>query len=116
MWQSWLNLKTYHRRASDDLEIEDGIAAWCVDGAVMWFGITMENALAERNEVTVNGRKEYRPKYSLAQLLEPTFKLPKPQREIVRKPQAPSGFAALLAMAKQGPSSGIKLWEYVKPS
>lgn len=115
MWQSWLNLKTYHRRASDDLEIDDSIAAWCVDGCVMWFGMTMENALAETIEVGAGRDKRREAKYTIEQLLEPTFTLPKPQRQITQKPQqAPSGFAALLAMAKQA-GSGVKMWEY-KPS
>lgn len=62
----------------------------------------------------VNGHKEYRPKYTLPQLLAPDFRLPMPQRE-VRKPQAaPSGFAALLAMAKQA-GSGVRLYQYVGP-
>lgn len=77
----------------------------------MWFGTTVENALAER--VNQGNAKEPRweNKYTLAQLLDPSFRLPRPQPS---KPQstAANGIGALLTMAKQK-GSGVKLWKTV---
>lgn len=117
MWDAWLNLKTYHRRASDDLEVTDSIAAWCVDGAVMWYGITIENALQERVNEGTQKQPRYEPRYTLSQLLDSDFRLPRPA--VTRDGQASKpaneqqkGFQTLLAMA-QKPRSGVVLWRTV---
>lgn len=115
MWDSYQSLKIYHRRPSDDLEVTDSIAAYCVDGAVLWFGLTIENALAETKEVGMGKDKRREQKYTLSQLLDPVFRLPRPQP--APKPSTPTqdGFAAMVALAKQ-PGSGVKLYQYIKPS
>lgn len=113
MWSAYLKLKTYHRTPSLDLALDDALTAWCVDGTVLWFGITVENALQERVEVGSGKDKRHEGKYTLDDLLDPAFTLPKPQP----KPKAPalSGIAAMMALA-QTPGSGVKQWQYVKPS
>lgn len=103
-------MKTYHRRPSDDLAIDDSVAAWCLDGAVLWFGTTLENALAERVNQGDAKDPRWENKYTLAQLLDPSFRLPRPQP--VKPQSASGGFGALLAMAKQK-GSGVKLWKTV---
>lgn len=93
----------------------DTIAAYCLDNTVLWFGITIENALGEREKVTMGRETEYRPLYTLSQLLDPAFRLPRPQPE-PRKPaqMQANGLAAILAMAGQ-PNSGVKMYKYVGP-
>ncbi len=50
-----------------------------LDRAVVTFGTAIENALLERSEADDDGRSY--PIYTLAQLLEPAFRLPRPDRE-----------------------------------
>src|SRR5690242_6602437 len=65
MWSAWQDLKTYHRRPSLDLELDDALIAWCLDKTVTWFGVTVENALLERVEVGSGKDKRSEAKYSL---------------------------------------------------
>lgn len=89
---------------------EDSLAAWMLDSAVTWFGTTIENALAERVKVGMGANIEYKPRYSLARLLDPNFRLPKPEP----KPEDnPNPWAALMAWAGKR-NSGVKRYEYRK--
>jgi hypothetical protein len=83
----------------------DDLTRWQVDNAVLTFGLIIENALVERINHGTDNQPRWEPRYTLAQLLDPSFKLPRPY---VQKPQ--SGLGALLAMA-QRKGSGVKLWE-----
>lgn len=113
MWSAYLSLKTYHRRPSDDLDLDDSIAAWCVDGAVLSFGILLENALQERVNKGTTDKPRMEPKYTLMQLLDPLFRMPRPAP--APKPTAPqNGLAALMALARSK-GSGVKVWA-TKPS
>ena len=116
MWSAYLNLKTCHRRPSEDLEESDTIAAWCVDNTVLWFGTTIENALLERVNRGTQKDPKMEPRYTLSELLDPLFRLFKPL-PAPRKAQGQgnSGLAALLAMARTGARSGVKRYEY-KPN
>lgn len=118
MWSAYLKMETCHRRPSEDLDDPsaplDDIAKWCVDGCVLWFGLTAKNALAETKEVGVGKDKRREQKYTLSQLLDAGFRLPRPLPAPKAAP-AQGGFAMLLALAKQGPSSGVKLYQYVGP-
>lgn len=117
MWEAYQSLKMYHRKPSDELEVTDTIAAYCLDKAVLTFGIVIENALQERDKVGMGKDAEYRDRYTLPQLLDPKFTLPRPQPEPRRtqtKPLTNAGLAAVLAAAGQ-PNSGVKLWTYVPP-
>lgn len=117
MWSAYQSLKAYQRRPSADLEETDSIAAYCVDNAVLTFGIVIENALAETVEVGMGNNKRNEAKYTLAQLLDNNFKLPRPApaKKTPKVQPAQDGFALLLALAGQ-PGSNVKRWEYVKPS
>lgn len=113
MWQAYLSLKTYQRRPSSDLAIDDTIVAWCVDATVLWFGITVENLLGERVKVGSGKEERYEAKYELEQLLDPAFRV---QRETPKPKQQPvSGITAFMALASQA-GSGVKAYQYVKPS
>lgn len=113
MWAAYQSLKMYHRRPSDDLKLTESISAWSVDGCVLWFGITLENALLEQYKVG----NESRDRYTLTQLLDPTFKLPAPAREPRKGQQQTSNtpLATVLALAGQ-PGSNVKKYAYVGPA
>lgn len=82
---------------------------------MLWFGITIENALGEREKVTVGKDTEYRPLYTLSQLLDPAFRLPRPQPEPRKATQTQAGgLAALMALAGTR-HSGVKRYGYVGP-
>lgn len=113
MWSAYQSLKAYHRRPSEDLGVDDAIAAWCVDGAVLVFGTIIENALGERVETGTGKDKKWEAKYALSQLLDPKFRLPRamPERQAAK---ANGGLEQFIALA--GQSRGVKRWEYIKPS
>lgn len=119
MWKIWTRAKTYGKLPSqvydpsgEEFDVPFGsLAQWMFDEAVTWFGITIENALEERVKVTMGKEVEYKPKYTLARLLHPQFRLPKPA-PVVEK--APNPWEPLLAWAgKKG--SGVRRWKYVPP-
>lgn len=85
--------------------VSDALAAYLFDACVVLFGLIIENALAERVQVGVKPNVEYKPKYSLAQLLDPSFRLPQPVQ-----PKQTNGLSALLAMAGRK-GSGVRLWQ-----
>lgn len=93
------------------------MAAYCFDEAITTCGIVVDNAVAERTKVIVNGKTEYRPKYTIEQVLDEHFYLPRPLPRSKTKaaPAQNNAFALLLSLAGQ-PGSGVKKWEYVKPS
>lgn len=119
MWQLWTRAKTYNQLPSSiwsDFEHpvfghQCTLAAWMLDSAVTWFGITIENALGERVKVGRGANVEYQPRYTLARLLHPQFKLPKPppEPEINLNPFAPF-------MSWVGKGGGmVKKFAYVPP-
>lgn len=111
MWRLWQKAKTYSQLPSTVLGETDGFAAWMLDNAVTWFGITIENALEERVKVGA----EYQPKYSLARLLSPGFKIPPPPRETPEEVKlAENPWAPFLTWAGK-PGSGVHRWVYVPP-
>lgn len=52
--------------------VQNSLAAYQLDNAVLFLGVSIENAVAERRKVS----EEYLPKYTIDQLLEPDFRLP----------------------------------------
>lgn len=111
MWQTWQRAKTFNRLPSELIRVEDSIAAWMLDTAVMWFGLTIENALQERVKVGMGANVEYRPKYTLARLLDERFRLPRPPLE---PEDSPNPWASLLSWVGKK-RSGVKRWMYKKP-
>jgi hypothetical protein len=77
MWRLWRKATSYHKLPSEIFGEENALAAWMLDNAVTTFGTLVENMLQEREEVSVGDRKEYRQRYSIAQLLDPTFVFPR---------------------------------------
>ena len=113
MWNLWLKATKYGKLPSEVFKEQDSLAAWMLDSAVTWFGITIENALQERVKVGIGANVEYKPVHTLARLLTSGFKLPKPLSEM--KPDSTNVWSPLLAWAgRQG--SGIKRWVYKPPA
>lgn len=74
-----MTAKTTAQRPSSLVRIRDTWAALQFDNAVTLVGITLENAANELHEVGMGKHKKMAPKYTLAQLLEPDFRLPAPK-------------------------------------
>lgn len=83
-----------------------------MDEVVFWFGTRVENDLAETVEVGMGAEKKYEPRYALADLLDPDFRVPRPLPTPRRAKM--SSAAAMFALAAQ--SNGfVRRWEF-KPS
>lgn len=111
MWNLWLKSKTYHLLPSEVFGEEDSIAAWMLDNAVTWFGITIENALQERVKTGTGKDVEYKPRYSLTRLLDENYRIPRPlpEPEVNHNPWSP-----FLAWAGK-PGSGVRRYRYQAP-
>jgi hypothetical protein len=83
-----------------------------LDTAVTLFGVTIENALNERVKVVVGSETRSEPRYSLARLLDPLFRLPRPVDRPVDNNYNP--WAPLMAWIGK-PRSGVKRYRYEKP-
>lgn len=60
------------------LKISDPWAAFQLDGAVALFGTVIENAAAETITSGSKNNETTRPRYTIHQLLDPAFRLPRP--------------------------------------
>lgn len=111
MWNLWLKAKNFSQLPSFIFGEEDSLAAWMLDSAVQWFGITIENALAERIEVKMATKTESKPRYTLVRLLNPATKLPRPLDIDGQQGNPWSSFAQLIG--KRG--GLVKRYQYVGP-
>lgn len=72
----------YHKLPSEIID-ERGelplLTRYLVNKAVTYFGMVMDNALAETVEVGLKPNVQLQPKYTLAQLLSDEFRLPRPK-------------------------------------
>lgn len=53
------------------------MARYCLDGAVSLFGTIVENALLERREVAIGSAKKTVARWTLKEILDPAFTLPR---------------------------------------
>jgi hypothetical protein len=75
MWSLYHRAKQTNSRPSRLVEgISHPMARYCLDGAVILFGTIVENALLERQRV---GEGKSTARWTLKQLLDPTFTLPR---------------------------------------
>lgn len=112
MWSLWQKATKYSKLPSEVLRVEDELAAWMLDNAVTWFGITIENLLDERVEIA----GKFTPKYSLARLLHEKFKLPRPIEEVIpEEQQQPENPWAVFLPWIGKPGSGVHRYVYVPP-
>ena len=92
MWNLYALATTTHQRPSDIIGIDDRWAAYQFDSAVCLVGTTMENAIQE----TVKSGDSIVPRYTMAQLLDADFRLPRAAK--------PNAVGALKAMASKSKS------------
>jgi len=121
MWQNWYQASKYSKFPSEVLDpsgacwAQDGrfgpVAQWMFNTCITWFGTTIENALAERVKVGVGANVEFKPRYTLARLLHPQFKLPAPSRAVQ---DDPNPWAELMSWAGRR-GSNINKYRYQKP-
>lgn len=121
MWEVWIQAKTYHRPPNEVFEPNQeewqgggrygSILRYSFNAAVTWFGITIENALNERVEVRMGPTIKSNPRYTLARLLHPNFRLMRPAPKIEDNPNP---MAALLSLVGK-PGSGVRRYKYVPP-
>lgn len=82
------------------MTIADSWAALQFDNAVGFVGVVLENASQEQHNVGTEKQPKWEPKYSMAQLLDPEFRLPAPPKPVKQK-----GVEGLLSMR------GVKVWK-----
>lgn len=111
----WQKATQYHKLPSELYGITNPLLAFLFDNAITACGVTIENALAERVNKGTSKEPRYEATYTLAELLDPIFYLPRPQPEPRKvRPIANNGLAQILALAGQQGSS-VKLYKYVGP-
>lgn len=117
MWTLWRTSQETHSRPSDLVCVEDRLAAYLLDSAVVTFGTLLENALAERVNMGSERNPRWEAKYTLAELLDQSFHLPRSNKPGKAKPAGNfgNGVAQVLALAQQ-PNMGVKRWMYVGPT
>ncbi len=106
MWSLYLTAKTTSTRPSDLLDVSERWAAYQFDTAVTTVGRVIENAMAERVEVGIGDKKEWKPKYMLVQILDDDFRL-EVEEEPTEHDKQLAGWNALKAWA--GKSSRVKV-------
>jgi hypothetical protein len=118
MWSLWTKSKTYSQLPSDVWgEIEHpvfgmpcSLAAWMLDSAITWFGITIENALSERVEIKMGTKVQSTPKFTLIRLLDENFRLPPPPEEKT----STNPWSPLMGWLGRG-GNKVKRYQYVPP-
>ncbi len=96
--------RTTGQRPSTLVGIEDPWTAYQLDSAVVLVGSAIRGAAQEMREIDHGGgRKELVPRYTMAQLLDPEFRLP-----IGDGPPQGDGLAALKALGKKR-GSGVRV-------
>ena len=82
MWQLYLTATKTATRPSELIGVADAWAAYQFDNAVVMVGLAIENASQEMQKMGSDDKPEWRPKYTMKQLLDPDFRLPlNPQQE-----------------------------------
>jgi hypothetical protein len=81
MWQLWRKVNLAHRLPSEVFGERNPLAAWMLDNCVLTFGTLIENALLEEDEIGSGESLKRIKRYTLAQLLDPEFRLPRPVDE-----------------------------------
>lgn len=78
MWLLHRKAKEYHKLPSEVFGERDALAAYMLDNAVLAFGTLVENTLLERDEIGEGAMKQSVQRYTLSELLDPNFRLPRP--------------------------------------
>lgn len=94
MWTLYTKATTYSRLPSEILRLDDEWMAYQFDNAVTLFGTVIENALLERQNTGTTKEPKWESKYTLTELLDSDFRLPRPERPA----QPESGIKGLMTM------------------
>lgn len=97
-----MTAKTYGQRPSTLIALDDPWLALQFDQATALVGLAIENALSEQERIGPKDKPEWRPKYTLGQLLAESFRLPAEieSRAAEGSREAPKGgLSTLLALA-----------------
>lgn len=81
MWPLYRTAKATNSRPSDLLCVEDRLAAYLFDSAVVTFGTIIENAAQELEKRGTEKEPRWEAKYTMRQLLDPDFRLPSKSAE-----------------------------------
>lgn len=113
MWRLYLTAKGTGSRPSDLIGVADRWAALMFDNAVTMVGAAIENAAQEQEKVGQGKDATWRAKYSLAELLDPDFRLPAPPKAASGRKGQPVGNVLLGWIRSQLASGaeGFKLYK-----
>lgn len=112
MWTLYTNASKFNQRPSSYFaDMVDEWVRYQFDNAVAWFGMTIENALLEREPLGDPKKNESRQKYELEDLLDDDFRMQRPPSKLEIRQQ---GAAKLLDLASD-PRSGVRMWREKKP-
>ncbi len=95
MWKLYQTSKTTASRPSELMCIEDRLAAYQFDSAVVLFGGIVENAVQEMHNAGSEREPKWKPKYTMLQLLDAKFRLPSPPTEREREQAATAQWQGL---------------------
>lgn len=112
MWKLWQMARNFNKLPSEVFGETDSIAAWQLNEAVNWFGVTIENLLMERVKVGAESHQ----KYSLTRLLHPLFRLPMPEPERIEISKQKENPWSVFFPWIGKPGSGVHRWVYVPPT
>ena len=73
---------------------------YCFDDAILYFVRVIQNALQEREQIGLGAQMEWRQKYTLAQLLDKDFRLPRPPSATVQKRATGAAVKAMFGSEK----------------
>lgn len=99
-----MNCKTWGQTPSQRLNVpplRNDWAAWQFDATVLYVGLTIENAMHERESVGDPKKYETRAKYTLSQLLDDDFRLPRPHTRTAKGKQVGQQVKMLFGMVGQ---------------
>lgn len=108
MWALGSKAAKYSKPPSEFIPgLVDELACYQFDNAVLWFCSTVENALAETEQIGVGDKVEHKAKYTLEQLLSDDFRLPRPLSHQEQRSQTGQQVKALFGTgAKRGNRRG----------
>ena len=95
-------------RPSQYLTITDPWLAYQVDRCVNVIGTVVSNAAQEFEKLGEGENTSYEPKYTMDQLLDPDYKLPRPK---TAEDKERDSLQALKALARGGKRSGVKVFK-----
>lgn len=107
MWMLGQKAAKYSKPPSELIPgLVDELACYQFDNAILWFCMTLENALLETVETGVKPNVERKPKYTLDQLLDNDFRLPRPATATAKRGKVGEQVKALFGGTQPRPRKG----------